>query len=49
MFKFRKIFEDIAEKAVVEIIKEELAELEKANIPPAAIADNIVGISPSEK
>ena len=50
MFKFRKIFEDIAEKAAVEIIKEELVELEKENIPPVAIdADNIIGITPSKK
>ena len=49
MFKFRKIFEEIAEKAAVEIVKEELAELEKENIPPVAIADDVIGISPSDK
>ena len=59
MFKFKKIFEDAAEKAAIEIIEEEIKELESEKvIPPALIpiVDTIipiieseVGITPSEK
>ena len=59
MFKFKKIFEDAAEKAAIEIIEEEIKELESEKVIPIAlipIVDTIipiieseVGITPSEK
>ena len=59
MFKFKKIFEDAAEKAAIEIIEEEIKELESEKVIPTAlipIVDTIipiieseVGITPSEK
>ena len=59
MFKFKKIFEDAAEKAAIEIIEEEIKELESEKIIPPVIASVIdvvipifeseVGITPSEK
>ena len=37
MFKFRKIFEDIAEKAAEQIIKDALTELEQEKVIPAIL------------
>ena len=56
MYKFLKIFEDIEEKAAEQIIKDALTELEQEKVIPAilipiidAIADTVIGITPSEK
>ena len=52
MFKFRKIFEDVTEKAAEQIV----AQLEQENVIPAilipiidVIADDVIGITPSDK
>ena len=57
MFKFRKIFEDVTEKAAEQIV----AQLEQENVIPAILIPiidaainiiddlHVIGISPSEK